>query len=348
FVPGPPPRRRGAARLARPARAARRRRPRRAARGALGRGRPPLAGPRGGGARVGDLLGAVHRRVPRPAPAPPGLGSGAGAARIGGPPAARPIHPGSGRARVVRANAARPHPPPDAGALAPGNRASLHGGRAPVPLPLAARPPGHAGARRARPVGSARAAARTPGGGRAAAELEAGLWELVSAGLASSDGFAAVRFLTSPHRRTPASGHPLSGAGRWSLLRPPSEEAAEPRTSGDAPAWLESLARQYLRRYGLVFRDLLAREPRCPPWRELARLYRRMEARGELRGGRFAQAFSGEQFALPEALDALRSVRRTRPAGTERVQVSSADPLNLVGILTPGPRGPVQSGLRIR
>src|SRR5207245_1824411 len=163
------------------------------------------------------------------------------------PPAARPIHPGSGRARVVRANAARPHPPPDAGALAPGNRASLHGGRAPVPLPLAARPPGHAGAWRARPVGSARAAASIPGArrrhallqqrgalffhelsrgsGLAAAELEAGLCELVSAGLASSDGFAAVRFLTSPHRRTPASGHPLSGAGRWSLLRPPSEEA---------------------------------------------------------------------------------------------------------------------------
>ena len=72
-----------------------------------------------------------------------------------------------------------------------------------------------------------------------------------------------------------------------------------------------------------------------------------MEARGELRGGRFAQAFSGEQFALPEALDALRSVRRTRPAGTERVQVSSADPLNLVGILTPGARVPAHSGARI-
>jgi ATP-dependent helicase Lhr and Lhr-like helicase len=182
------------------------------------------------------------------------------------------------------------------------------------------------------------------GSGFVAAELEAGLWELVSAGLASSDGFAAVRFLTSPHRRTPASGHPLSGAGRWSLLRRPSEEAAG---AGDAPAWLDSLARQYLRRYGLVFRDLLAREPRCPPWRELSRLYRRMEARGELRGGRFAEAFSGEQFALPQALDALRSVRRTRPAGTERVQVSSADPLNLVGILTPGARVPAQSGARI-
>jgi len=186
------------------------------------------------------------------------------------------------------------------------------------------------------------------GSGLAAADLEAGLWELVSAGLASSDGFAAVRFLTAPHRRTPASGHPLSNAGRWSLLRPPSEEAPEAKgATGDAPAWLDSMARQYLRRYGLVFRDLLAREPRCPPWRELARVYRRMEARGELRGGRFAQAFSGEQFALPEALDALRSVRRTRPAGTERVQISAGDPLNLVGILTPGARVPAQSGARI-
>jgi len=184
--------------------------------------------------------------------------------------------------------------------------------------------------------------------GLPASELEAGLWDLVAAGLASSDGFAAVRFLTSPHRRPASAGHPLSAAGRWSLLRPLSEEAPAPRPAfGDAPAYLESLARQYLRRYGVVFRDLLAREPRPPPWRELVRVYRRLEARGELRGGRFAQAFSGEQFALPEALDALRSVRRTRPAGTERVSVCAADPLNLVGILTPGPRVPAQSGIRI-
>src|SRR5205814_6230619 len=80
---------------------------------------------------------------------------------------------------------------------------------------------------------------------------------------------------------------------------------------------------------------------------ELARVYRRMEARGELRGGRFAQAFSGEQFALPEALDALRSVRRTRADGTERVSICAADPLNLVGILTPGPRLAASSCARI-
>jgi ATP-dependent Lhr-like helicase len=184
--------------------------------------------------------------------------------------------------------------------------------------------------------------------GLVAAELEAGLWGLVAAGLASSDGFAAVRFLTSSQRRPASAGHPLSAAGRWSLLRQPCEEAAVPRAPfGEAPPWVESLARQYLRRYGVVFRDLLAREPRPPPWRELARVYRRMEARGELRGGRFAQAFSGEQFALPEALDALRSVRRTRPAGAERVTICAADPLNLVGILTPGGRVPAQSSVRI-
>ena len=96
----------------------------------------------------------------------------------------------------------------------------------------------------------------------------------------------------------------------------------------------------------MVFRDLLAREPRCPPWRELVQVYRRLEARGELRGGRFAQAFSGEQFALPQALDALRSVRRTRP-DAERVAIPASDPLNLVGILTPGARVPAQSGARI-
>ncbi|MFL5454834.1 MAG: hypothetical protein ACJ78X_00380, partial [Myxococcales bacterium] len=112
-------------------------------------------------------------------------------------------------------------------------------------------------------------------------------------------------------------------------------------------ALVEKLARQYLRRYGVVFRDLLAREPRCPPWRELAQVYRRLEARGEIRGGRFAQAFLGEQFALPEALDALRSVRRSKPDGSERISVCAADPLNLVGILSTTPRVPASSGQRI-
>ena len=176
-----------------------------------------------------------------------------------------------------------------------------------------------------------------------AAELEEALWELVASGHATSDGFASVRILTAPHRRLPPAGHPLSAAGRWSLLR----DADEGGTPADAKSLAEKLARQYLRRYGVVFRDLLGREPRCPPWRELAQVYRRMEARGELRGGRFAQAFLGEQFALPEALDALRSVRRTKPAGDERVSVCAADPLNLIGVLSTAPRIPASSGQRI-
>ena len=92
-----------------------------------------------------------------------------------------------------------------------------------------------------------------------------------------------------------------------------------------------------LKRYGVVFRALLARESRLPPWRELALVYRRMEARGEIRGGRFLAGFSGEQFALPEAVSSLRAVRREEPTG-EIIAVGGADPLNLVGIITPDAR----------
>ena len=176
-----------------------------------------------------------------------------------------------------------------------------------------------------------------------AADLEEALWELVASGHATSDGFASIRILTAPHRRLPATGHPLSAAGRWSLLRDPDEATA----AVDPKATVEKIARQYLRRYGVVFRDLLGREPRCPPWRELAQVYRRLEARGEIRGGRFAQAFLGEQFALPEALDALRSVRRQKPGGDERVSICAADPLNLIGILSTAPRVPASSGQKI-
>jgi ATP-dependent Lhr-like helicase len=97
------------------------------------------------------------------------------------------------------------------------------------------------------------------------------------------------------------------------------------------------MARQLLRRYGVVFRDLLARETQTPPWRTLLPIYRRLEARGEIRGGRFVAGFIGEQFALAEAVDGLRAVRRQSKA-SETVIVAAADPLNLVGILTPGSR----------
>jgi ATP-dependent Lhr-like helicase len=126
--------------------------------------------------------------------------------------------------------------------------------------------------------------------------------------------------------------------GRWSVLRRP---AAEPEGADDDA--MDALARQYLRRYGVVFRDLLAREPRAPAWRDLVRVYRRLEMRGEIRGGRMVGGFVGEQFALPEALDALRALRR-EPARGEVVRVSACDPLNLVGIVTPGPRVPAAPG----
>src|SRR5207244_9214103 len=118
--------------------------------------------------------------------------------------------------------------------------------------------------------------------------------------------------------------------GRWSVLqavRPPSPPSSDPSNE-------EFFARQLLRRYGVVLRDLLVREGRAPAWRVLLQIYRRMEARGEIRGGRFVGGFVGEQFALPEAVDTLRAVRRA-PADSEPVIVAAADPLHVVGILTP-------------
>jgi ATP-dependent Lhr-like helicase len=118
------------------------------------------------------------------------------------------------------------------------------------------------------------------------------------------------------------------GAGRWSLLR---------ASGADDETRTEELARQYIKRYGVVFRDLLARDTHAPPWRELLRVYRRLEMRGELRGGRFCGGFVGEQFAAPDAVTALRATRREEGRG-EIIRLSACDPLNLVGIVTPGPR----------
>jgi ATP-dependent Lhr-like helicase len=102
-------------------------------------------------------------------------------------------------------------------------------------------------------------------------------------------------------------------------------------------------ARQFLRRYGVVLRDLMARERIAPSWRELLDVYRRWEAQGEIRGGRFISGLVGEQFALPEAVEALRAVRRATD-DDRVVVVAAADPLNLVGILVPGSRVPASSG----
>jgi ATP-dependent Lhr-like helicase len=206
-------------------------------------------------------------------------------------------------------------------------------------------------------------------------DIEDALWELVGAGLATADGFASLRVLVDRKRgevkslfdRANASananatapgrpvrkwqdairkvrtrdrarpGHALrslpTAAGRWSLLPPVSTDAID----------AEASARQLLLRYGVVFRDLLARESCLPPWRDLLVALRRLEARGEIRGGRFVNGFVGEQFALPEALEELRAARHPG-AMPETSKVPATDPLNLVGVLSPGPRVPAVVG----
>ena len=173
--------------------------------------------------------------------------------------------------------------------------------------------------------------------GRLSSEVEDGLWELAAAGLVTADGFENLRSLIDPKRRRGEgrgrTARPRHAAGRWALLEEAVQAAAD--SGGRDPA--EQFARQLLRRWGVVFRDIVRRESLAPPWRDLLVVLRRMEARGEIRGGRFAAAFVGEQFALPEAVALLRNVRRTEPKDEEAV-LGSADPLNLVGVLVPGPR----------
>jgi ATP-dependent Lhr-like helicase len=134
----------------------------------------------------------------------------------------------------------------------------------------------------------------------------------------------------------------MDAAGRWALTRRREQTVPEKKTEA-----VEHIARALLKRYGVVFPKLLAQEaPWLPPWRELLRVYRRLEGRGEIRGGRFVAGFSGEQFALPDAVGALRAVRREAPSGVF-LSISGSDPLNLSGIVTPGARLPAQSGNRL-
>jgi ATP-dependent Lhr-like helicase len=170
-------------------------------------------------------------------------------------------------------------------------------------------------------------------------QVEEGLAELVALGLVHSDSFAGLRALLMPadrrrHRtsaRRRAALFGMEDSGRWALAR-----RSRPLSAGDADAAVEHLARVLLRRYGVVFWRALEREAAwLPPWRDLLRVYRRLEARGEIRGGRFVAGFAGEQYALPEAIGLLREIRRRAPSG-EWISLSGADPLNLVGILTPG------------
>ncbi|HET7264037.1 MAG TPA: DEAD/DEAH box helicase [bacterium] len=189
--------------------------------------------------------------------------------------------------------------------------------------------------------------------GRLPADTETALWELVARGLVSGDGFAGLRRLidrSDPNRRrrfleinrAGSRARPARRAlpsGRWAVWRP--GDAALKPDERDA-----LVARQLLRRYGVVFRDVLARERALPPWRRLLDVYRRWEARGEVRGGRFVAGVAGEQYALPGAVEALRAVRR-EPDETGDVVISAADPLNLVGILLPGERVSPLSGLAL-
>jgi ATP-dependent Lhr-like helicase len=162
-------------------------------------------------------------------------------------------------------------------------------------------------------------------------EIAAAVAELVAAGLVASDGFAGLRgIISTAAGRSHAGPDGAHGAGRWSLL--PEVIAAEAHDGAvEAQAW------SLLRRYGVVCRRLLAREANAAPWRELARVYRRLEARGEIRGGRFVSGLSGEQFALPDAVTTMRDVRRRPPEG-RLLTISAADPLNLAGIVTAGER----------
>ena len=208
--------------------------------------------------------------------------------------------------------------------------------------------------------------------GRLKAEVETGLWELVAVGLVTADGFENLRALVAPKNsssngsgatgsklfgagassggpfgtaglRMARSRRPRHAAGRWSLLHIDAGEHSRPKTGAERDQSIESCCWMLLRRYGVVFRDLLARETNLPRWRELQIAFRRLEDRGEVRGGRFVDGFVGEQFALPIAVESLRANRKL-PMNGERVVIAAADPLNLVGIIVPGERIPAISG----
>jgi ATP-dependent Lhr-like helicase len=177
------------------------------------------------------------------------------------------------------------------------------------------------------------------GTGKLKSEVEGALWELVAAGLLTADGFDNLRALIDPKRRSGQgigrASRPRHSAGRWSLLF--SCEVHDRTRALESTCWM------LLRRYGIVFRELLTRETNLPNWRELLITLRRLEDRGEVRGGRFVSGFLGEQFALSVAVDSLRAQRNVQPTG-ELVALSAADPLNLVGIIVPGERVAANSG----
>ncbi len=187
-------------------------------------------------------------------------------------------------------------------------------------------------------------------------ELEDALGELVAVGLVNADSFAGLRALLAPASKRSRTARRSRGgafiggmddAGRWALVRKSGAGEEEARTPAFDAEALEHIARVLLRRYGVVCWRLLAREADwLPPWRDLLRVYHRLEARGEIRGGRFVAAVAGEQFALPEALGLLREVRK-RPLTGEMLAVSAVDPFNQLGTLLPGARVPALAANRI-
>ena len=182
------------------------------------------------------------------------------------------------------------------------------------------------------------------------------LSELVAVGLVNSDSFAGLRVLLMPSGRRGGRPNSYSGAaqappgtvwdGRCGTLGAGAAAADAPSAERKDEA-VEQIVRTLLRRWGVIFWKLLTREAAwLPPWREILSCCRRLEARGEIRGGRFVAGFSGEQFATPEAIGLLRDVRR-KPPTEAYVSLSAADPLNLIGILTPGPRLASLAGNRL-
>jgi ATP-dependent Lhr-like helicase len=205
------------------------------------------------------------------------------------------------------------------------------------------------------------------GAGLLSSQAEEALAELVALGIVNSDSFGGLRALLVPSdRRRPATGgrrrrrialFGMDAAGRWALIRrsridgssTPEEGTVEARLNAriQDDETIEHVARTLLRRWGVVFWRLLAREADwLPPWRDLLMCFRRLEARGEIRGGRFVAGFTGEQYAALEAIGLLRDMRR-KPNSQSYVSLSGADPLNLVGIVTPGARLPALSSNRL-
>jgi ATP-dependent Lhr-like helicase len=186
-------------------------------------------------------------------------------------------------------------------------------------------------------------------------ELEDALAELVARGRAGCDSFSGLRALLLPAAKKPANfgrrGRRaalmgIADAGRWSLIRKPFAETGGDSASTE-PASIEHAARVLLRRYGVVCWRLLEREAQwLPPWRELLREYQRLEARGEIRGGRFIAGVVGQQFALPDAVASLRAIRKRAHDGA-MIAVSAGDPLNLLGGLIAGDKVPRQPGARL-